>query len=138
MGMGGLNQVLLGPPTRNLFDTAAFRTWASWGGVGGAQCGAALGPLYCHGVSGIRGLAFVLKENVRGSGWGGWRGHTQGSRGDQNKQTYQITFSDAAWTSARPKTFLVDHFNLNLSFRKDNRGKMKGAHLRRTNCLQLV
>lgn len=37
-------------------------------------------------ASGIREPAFVLKENVRGFGWGRWKGHTQGSRGDQNKQ----------------------------------------------------
>lgn len=79
--MGGLNKVLLGPLTHGLFDAAAFRTWASEG----AQCGVALRPLYCHGVSGIRGLAFVLKENVRGFGWGRWKGHTQGSWGERGE-----------------------------------------------------
>lgn len=50
-----------------------------------AQCGAALGPLYCRRVSVIRGLAFVLKENVRGFGWGRWKGHTQGSWGERGE-----------------------------------------------------
>lgn len=81
--MGGLNQVLLSPMTHSVFDGAAFRTWASEE----AQCGASLGQLYRHSAGGIRGLAFVLKENVRGFGWGRWKGHKQGSCGDQNKQT---------------------------------------------------
>lgn len=83
----GYGRVKLGPtqppPPYSLFDAAASGTWD----FEGARHRAAWGQLCCHEASGIGELAFVLKENVRGFGWGRWKGHKQGSWGDQNKQT---------------------------------------------------
>lgn len=77
-GTGGLNQVLLGPLTREFFDAEAIRTWASEG----AQCGAALGPGYCPRDSGIWVHAFCPLRKCTWLWVGLGKGHIQGAWGE--------------------------------------------------------
>lgn len=98
--MGGLNQVPLGPLTHRVFDGAASRTWVSEG----AQCGAALGQLNCHGVSGTRDLPLSSKKMYAALGGAGGKVTRRDQResGESSKQTdtgktRRITFSDTVW-----------------------------------------
>lgn len=106
-GMGGLNQVLLGPLTRHLFDAAAFGTWGPLSGLSVARpwdrstaaesawSGARLCPQRkCTWLW----VGQVERSHAGIMGRAGW---------NQNKQTWgethRVTFSDTerfhhAWT----------------------------------------
>ena len=92
-GTGGLNQVLLGPLTRGLFDAGAFRTQGSEG----AQCGVALGPRPLPGSQRDSGTCLCPQRKCTWLWVGpGERSHTGSMGRDENKQsgeTHQITFS---------------------------------------------